>query len=167
MALAAAIRALPPSAFDFVRLACGSTPKRGLPAHRSRTKSEVVVEIVVRYDGADLAEVAAMTGLAPAEVVRAHTSTLWRVAFAASSRASATSSAAIHASRYPAASPRAPGCPPDRSRWPGVHRCLPAPPPAGGNIGTTDAVLWDPDRSPPRCFTPGTRVRFVDIEASR
>ena len=39
------------------------------------------VEIDVVYDGADLDEVARLTGLTPDEVVAAHTGTLWRVGF--------------------------------------------------------------------------------------
>src|SRR5690349_24380623 len=40
------------------------------------------VEIPVRYDGPDLAEVAALTGLSPDEVVALHTGARWTVAFA-------------------------------------------------------------------------------------
>jgi allophanate hydrolase subunit 1 len=40
-----------------------------------------VVEIPVTYDGADLAEVAELTGLTTAGVVAAHTGTPWTVAF--------------------------------------------------------------------------------------
>ena len=39
------------------------------------------IEIDVVYDGADLDEVARLTGMTPDEVVAAHTGTLWRVGF--------------------------------------------------------------------------------------
>jgi KipI family sensor histidine kinase inhibitor len=171
VALAAAIRALPtPRHSDFVRLACGSTPEKGpTSAPKSHEVGGGGVEIVVRYDGADLAEVAAMTGLAPAEVVRAHTSTLWRVAFGGfvpgfgylvggDPRLQVPRRESPR-TRVPAGSVALAG------EFTGVY---PRASPGGWQlIGTTDAVLWDPDRSPPAVLTPGTRVRFVDIEASR
>ena len=40
-----------------------------------------MVEIPVRYDGPDLADVARLTGLSEDEVVAAHTGMTWRVAF--------------------------------------------------------------------------------------
>lgn len=131
--------------------------------------SEGEVEIVVSYDGADLAEVASMTGLTPSEVVRAHTSTLWRVAFGGfvpgfgyliggdpllqvprreSPRTQVPAGSVALAGEFTGVYPRA---------SPGGWQL----------VGTTDAVLWDPDRSPPAVLTPGTLVRFVDIEASR
>ena len=41
--------------------------------------ADVVIDVV--YDGPDLAEVAGHTGLTSAQVIDAHTSTLWRVGF--------------------------------------------------------------------------------------
>jgi allophanate hydrolase subunit 1 len=41
----------------------------------------VEIEIDVVYDGADLDEVARLTGMTPDQVVAAHTGTLWRVGF--------------------------------------------------------------------------------------
>src|SRR5262249_54341998 len=46
------------------------------PADRS---ADVVIDVV--YDGPDLTEVANHTGLTTAQVIGAHTSTLWRVGF--------------------------------------------------------------------------------------
>jgi len=139
------------------------------PPPPSSPPAQGEVEIVVRYDGADLAEVAAMTGLDPAEVVRAHTSTLWRVAFGGfvpgfgylvggDPRLQVPRRESPR-TRVPAGSVALAG------EFTGVY---PRASPGGWQlIGTTDAVLWDPDRSPPAVLTPGTRVRFVDIEASR
>ena len=43
-------------------------------------------------------------------------------------------------------------------RWCGVY---PAASPGGWRIiGSTDAVLWDPDRPEPALLAPGTRVVF-------
>ncbi len=171
VALAAAIRALPtPRHSDFVRLACGSTPEKGpTSAPKSHEVGGGGVEILVRYDGADLEQVAALTGLTPAEVVRAHTSTLWRVAFGGfvpgfgylvggdprlqvprreSPRTQVPAGSVALAGEFTGVYPRA---------SPGGWQL----------IGTTDAVLWDPDRNPPAVLTPGSRVRFVDIAAPR
>ena len=46
---------------------------------RERTAASVVIDVV--YDGADLAEVADLTGLTTAQVINAHTATPWRVGF--------------------------------------------------------------------------------------
>ena len=123
----------------------------------------------MRYDGADLAEVAAMTGLDPAEVVRAHTSTLWRVAFGGFVPGFGYlvgGDPRLHVPRRESPRTRVPaGSVALAGEFTGVY---PRASPGGWQlIGTTDAVLWDPDRSPPAVLTPGTRVRFVDIEASR
>ena len=45
------------------------------------TDRQADVEIDVVYDGADLDEVARLTGMTPEQVVAAHTGTLWRVGF--------------------------------------------------------------------------------------
>ncbi len=50
-------------------------------AERGGCAATQVVEIPVRYDGPDLAEVAELTGLSVREVIAAHTGTDWRVAF--------------------------------------------------------------------------------------
>ncbi|WP_370630920.1 carboxyltransferase domain-containing protein [Paeniglutamicibacter sp. Y32M11] len=45
------------------------------------TDSGSLVEVPVYYDGEDLAEVAALTGLSIEAVINAHTTQLWRAAF--------------------------------------------------------------------------------------
>lgn len=154
---------------DLPALGAAARALAASPPPPSSPPAQGEVEIVVRYDGADLAEVAAMTGLDPAEVVRAHTSTLWRVAFGGfvpgfgylvggDPRLQVPRRESPR-TRVPAGSVALAG------EFTGVY---PRASPGGWQlIGTTDAVLWDPDRSPPAVLTPGTRVRFVDIEASR
>ncbi|WP_147318648.1 5-oxoprolinase subunit B family protein, partial [Cupriavidus oxalaticus] len=44
-------------------------------------RSDILVEIPVRYDGEDLAEVAGLLGITPEEVVRRHTGSEYTVAF--------------------------------------------------------------------------------------
>lgn len=160
---------------DFVRLPCGPTPQT---TRDSAPKSHEVagggrdegeVKILVRYDGADLAEVATMIGLTPAEVVRAHTSTPWRVAFGGFVPGFGYlvgGDPRLHVPRRESPRTQVPaGSVALAGEFTGVY---PRASPGGWRlIGTTDAVLWDPDRSPPAVLTPGTRVRFVDVEASR
>ena len=122
------------------------------------------VEVPVTYDGEDLAEVGALTGLGERGVVEAHTGQEWTVAFCgfapgfgylvgdgrAAARAAPQRPAHQGAGRRRRAGRR-------------VHRRLPArvprrlaadrphrPPP------------WDLDRDPPALLLPGVRVRFVE-----
>src|SRR5215472_13259716 len=50
-----------------------------LPVAEPASDAAAVIEIPVRYDGADLADVAALTGLSVAEVIAAHASGLYTV----------------------------------------------------------------------------------------
>lgn len=124
------------------------------------------VEIPVHYDGPDLGDVAALTGMAPAEVVLAHTETSWRVAFGgfapgfaylaegdrrlevprrADPRTSVPAGSVALAGRFSAVYPRA---------SPGGWQLL----------GRTDVVLFDVARQPPALLQPGDAVRFVDAD---
>ncbi|KAA2263484.1 allophanate hydrolase subunit 1 [Solihabitans fulvus] len=131
----------------------------GVP--RGRTEGQVV-EIDVRYDGEDLAEVAALTGLTEREVVDAHTGTPWRVAFCGfvpgfgylvggdpRLRVARRSTSRV---RVPAGSVAL------ADQFTGVY---PSSSPGGWQlIGRTDAVLWDAARQPPALLRPGVTVRF-------
>ena len=122
------------------------------------------IEIPVRYDGPDLAEVAELTRLDEAGVVAAHTGQVWTVAFCGflpgfgylvgesdalrvprrpSPRTAVPRGAVGLADEYTGAYPR---------RSPGGWQL----------IGTTDAVLWDADREPAALLRPGVKVRFVE-----
>ena len=123
-----------------------------------------VVEIAVRYDGPDLEEVAQLTGLAPDEVVTAHTGTPWRVGFGGFAPGFAylvggdprlvVARRAEPRTRVPAGSVGLAG------EFSGIY---PRESPGGWQlIGSTDVVLWDADRHPPALLIPGTTVRFVE-----
>ena len=73
----AALRAAALALADSVRVARGSAAG---PGPETAQKSHEV-EIPVHYDGPDLDDVAALTGLSRSEVVAAHTGRPWRVAF--------------------------------------------------------------------------------------
>jgi KipI family sensor histidine kinase inhibitor len=124
------------------------------------------VEIPVRYDGPDLADVAAHWGVPEREVARIHARTEFRVAFCGFAPGfgyltglpprydvprRATPRTAVPAGSVALAGP-----------YTGVY---PRSSPGGWQlIGTTDAVLWDHARVPAALLSPGTRVRFVPLE---
>lgn len=125
-----------------------------------------VVEIPVVYDGADLHEVAELTGLTPAEVVAAHTGTPWRVAFTGFAPGFGyleggdprldVPRRATPRVRVPAGAVGLAGC------FSGVY---PVESPGGWQlIGRTEVVLWDLDRDPPALLRPGISVLFVERE---
>ncbi|MCX4510340.1 allophanate hydrolase subunit 1 [Streptomyces sp. NBC_01619] len=129
-----------------------------------------VIEIPVRYDGPDLADVAALWGVAVQDVAAIHSSAEFHVAFcgfapgfgyltglderfAVSRRATPRTS--VPAGAVALAGP-----------YTGVY---PRSSPGGWQlIGTTETVLWDDAREPAALLSPGARVRFVPgAEGSR
>jgi KipI family sensor histidine kinase inhibitor len=123
------------------------------------------VTVPVTYDGPDLGAVAAHWSCDVAEVVRRHQATAYEAAFCGFAPGFAYLSAvgdslpevprlATPRTRVPAGSVALAG------RWCGVY---PVASPGGWQvIGTTDVVLWDPDRAEPALLAPGTRVRFTE-----
>ncbi len=121
------------------------------------------VELPTTYDGADLALVAEHWGVSPAEVVRRHTATEFRVAFCGFApgfgyltglpEELAVPRLDTPRARVPAGSVGLAG------RYCGVY---PSPSPGGWLlIGRTSVRLFDVDEDPPALLAPGTRVRFV------
>ncbi|MER8224547.1 allophanate hydrolase subunit 1 [Streptomyces sp. NPDC094143] len=122
-----------------------------------------VIEIPVRYDGPDLADVAAHWGVPEPEVARIHADTEFRVAFCGFAPGfgyltglpprydvprRATPRTSVPAGSVALAGP-----------YTGVY---PRSSPGGWQlIGTTGAVLWDHARVPAALLSPGARVRFV------
>ena len=120
------------------------------------------VEVAVRYDGPDLAEVARLTGRSEADVVSFHTGRPWRVAFGGFAPGfgylvpdgdpldvprRSTPRTAVPAGAVGLA-----------GTFSGVY---PRSSPGGWQlIGTTDAVLWDETADPPALLRPGATVRF-------
>lgn len=124
------------------------------------------VVIPVRYDGADLDEVAELLELSTAEVIAAHTGTVWRCAFVgfapgfgylespdgrlsvprrAQARTAIPAGAVALAGGYSAVYPR---------NTPGGWQL----------IGTTETRMWDVERDPPALVRAGDTVRFVDAK---
>lgn len=124
-----------------------------------------VVEIPVRYEGPDLEEVATLTQLTTAEVVAAHTGTPWRVGFGGFAPGFAYLVGGDRRLAVPRrSSPRTSvpvGAVGLAGEFSGIY---PRSSPGGWQlIGTTDVVLWDPDRDPPALLQPGSTVRFVEV----
>ncbi|MFI9153133.1 allophanate hydrolase subunit 1 [Streptomyces sp. NPDC053367] len=128
-------------------------------------RARAVIELPIRYDGPDLADVAAHWGVAEREVARIHAGTEFRVAFCGFAPGfgyltglppryevprRATPRTAVPAGAVALAGP-----------YTGVY---PRSSPGGWQlIGTTDAVLWDHTRVPAALLSPGARVRFVPV----
>jgi KipI family sensor histidine kinase inhibitor len=145
---------------DTVRLAAELSTADVPPAP---PRAREVIELPVRYDGPDLADVAAHWGVSGQEVARIHAATEFRVAFCGFAPGfgyltglpgrydvprRATPRTAVPAGSVALAGP-----------YTGVY---PRSSPGGWQlIGSTDAVLWDHARVPAALLAPGTRVRFV------
>lgn len=150
---------------DPARLATELTTSEVPPAP---PRAHETVELPVRYDGPDLADVAAHWGVSREEVARIHADTEFSVAFCgfapgfgyltglpqlydvprrATPRTSVPAGAVALAGPYTGVYPRS---------SPGGWQL----------IGSTDTVLWDHTRVPAALLSPGTRVRFVPVGSS-
>lgn len=120
--------------------------------------------IPVSYDGPDLADVAAATGLSAAEVIAAHTATPWRAAFVGFAPGFAYLVGGDPRLAVPRRSQSRTGVPAGSVALAGEYSAVyPRESPGGWQlIGTTDATLWDESAQPPAAIQPGRWVRFVD-----
>ena len=127
------------------------------PADRS---ADVVIDVV--YDGPDLAEVAGHTGLTTAEVISAHTSTLWLVGFSGFAPGFAYLVDGDPRLRVPRRSDPRTSVPPGSVALAGEFSAIyPRQSPGGWQlIGHTEAVLWDIERPSPALLTQGMWVQF-------
>ncbi|MGY0502411.1 5-oxoprolinase subunit B family protein [Nocardia sp. FBN12] len=127
---------------------------------------EPVVTIPVRYDGADLPEVAGLLDLSIPEVIAAHTGTVWRCAFVGfapgfgyltSPDGRLTVPRRTHArTAIPAGAVALAG---------GYSAVYPRGTPGGWQlIGSTDLRMWAVDRDPPALVRAGSAIRFVVSE---
>ncbi len=128
--------------------------------------SDNLVEIPVRYDGEDLADVAQLTGLSIAEVIRRHTESEFTVAFCGFAPGFGYlvgGDPALHVPRRQSPRTRIPmGSVALAGAFSGVY---PQNSPGGWQIlGTTPSKMWDIERDPGALFQPGYRVRFFDME---
>ncbi|MCW2899538.1 MAG: Allophanate hydrolase 2 subunit 1 [Streptosporangiaceae bacterium] len=125
-----------------------------------------LIEVPTRYDGADLAEVAALWDVPVEEVARVHAGTEFRVAFCGFAPGFAYLTGLPERYAVPRlATPRQAvpaGAVGLAGSYTGVY---PRSSPGGWQlIGRTEVVLWDPAREPAALLAPGTRVRFVPVD---
>ncbi|SDN45136.1 sensor histidine kinase inhibitor, KipI family [Klenkia soli] len=122
------------------------------------------LEVPVVYDGADLADVAAVLGCSVPEVVARHTGTVWTVAFCGFAPGFGYATAADGSWDVPRRST-------PRTRVPagavavagGFSAVYPRESPGGWQLlGRTELPVFDVDRDPAALLRPGVRVRFVD-----
>jgi KipI family sensor histidine kinase inhibitor len=151
-------------------LVCGLADPRGFAAEVAGWQVPPVeagrgdaVELPVRFDGPDLAEVAERWGMRPGQVAEVVTATPFRVAFCGFAPGfgyltglpdhlqvprRATPRTSVPAGSVGLAGPYA-----------GVY---PRSSPGGWQlVATTDAPLWDPAREPAALLTPGADVRLT------
>jgi KipI family sensor histidine kinase inhibitor len=125
--------------------------------------------IPVSYDGPDLADVAAATGLSEAEVIATHTGTPWRAAFVGFAPGFTYLVGGDPRLAVPRRSQSRTGVPAGSVALAGEYSAVyPRESPGGWQlIGTTDATLWDETAQPPAAIQPGRWVRFVDKKEGR
>lgn len=123
----------------------------------------VEVTLPVSYDGPDLAVVAEATGLAVDEVVRLHAATVYTAAFTGFAPGFAYLTGLPEQLQLPRRAEPRTRVPAGSVAVADVYTAVyPRESPGGWNLlGTTDAVLFDPDRVPAALLAPGTRVRFA------
>ncbi|MEV4644788.1 5-oxoprolinase subunit PxpB [Saccharopolyspora sp. NPDC049357] len=134
-------------------------PRGGL-----REESEQL-EVPVVYDGADLAEVARLTGLTEREVVDKHTGAEWKVAFGGFAPGFGYLSGGPQDLVVPRRSESRTAVPAGAVGLAGAFSGIyPRESPGGWQlIGHTDLQIFSIDRDPPALLRPGVRVRFREI----
>ncbi|WP_103336755.1 5-oxoprolinase subunit B family protein [Amycolatopsis sp. CA-126428] len=124
---------------------------------------EVVIPVV--YDGEDLADVAAETGLSVASLISRHTAGTYVSAFCGFAPGFAYltgSDPALHVPRRSSPRTRIPaGSVAIAGEYSAVY---PSASPGGWRLlGRTEVPVWDVERDPPNLLPPGTRVRFTAV----
>jgi KipI family sensor histidine kinase inhibitor len=122
-----------------------------------------LVEIAVRYDGVDLADVARACSLTVEQVITLHSEAEYEVSFCGFAPGFAYLSGLpreLHLPRRSSPRTRVPaGSVAIAATYSAVY---PRESPGGWHLlGTTTANLWDVSRDQPALLQPGTRVRFV------
>lgn len=136
------------------------------PAPADAAEAGDELEIPTRYDGADLADVAAGWGVTVPEAVRRISGTALRVAFCGFAPGFAYLTGLPESwavSRLASPRPRVPaGSVALAGPYAGIY---PSESPGGWRlVGRTDVPLFDVRRDPPARLLPGLRVRLVDVD---
>ncbi|GAB3696204.1 5-oxoprolinase subunit PxpB [Saccharopolyspora tripterygii] len=141
---------------DAVRAA---EPRAGLRDEGER------LEVPVVYDGADLAEVARLTGLTEREVVDKHTGAEWKVAFGGFAPGFGYLAGGPQDLVVPRRAESRTAVPAGAVGLAGAFSGIyPRESPGGWQlIGRTELQIFSIDRDPPALLRPGVRVRFREI----
>jgi KipI family sensor histidine kinase inhibitor len=139
-----------------------------LSASGTPTAGQADIEIGVVYDGADLQEVARLTGLTTEQIVAAHTRSPWRVGFGGFAPGFAYLIGGADADErlnVPRQSEPRTRVPAGSVALAGEFSAIyPRESPGGwqliGHITDETAALWDIDRDPPALLRPGMWVQF-------
>jgi KipI family sensor histidine kinase inhibitor len=126
----------------------------------SDRRADVVIDVV--YDGPDLAEVAGQTGLTIAQVIDAHTGSLWQVGFSGFAPGFAYLVDGDPRLRVPRRSEPRTAVPAGSVGLAGEFSAIyPRQSPGGWQlIGHSDAILWNLERPDPALLTRGMWVQF-------
>ncbi|MDU0478257.1 allophanate hydrolase subunit 1 [Staphylococcus chromogenes] len=144
-----------------------STIDLAKPVHSNSAQNREL-EIPVRYDGPDLAQVAELLGMSPEALVAKHQDTVWTAAFGGFAPGFAYLVAENPLGNAPRLSSPRPSIPAGSvglaGEFSGVY---PQSSPGGWQlIGSTDTKMWDVSRTDrPAFILPGDNVRFVEVKA--
>ncbi|UYB36765.1 carboxyltransferase domain-containing protein [Arthrobacter koreensis] len=165
------VDALAAAATVLVRFASRRDAVAGLPLLRALDFTHadadeprtVIIETV--YDGADLAEVARLTGLSEEAVVNAHTGTAWTAGFGGFAPGFTYLTGGDPALNVPRRSSPRTAVPPGAVALAGDYSAVyPRESPGGWQlIGRTAASMWDLSRPNPALISPGDLVQFTPI----
>jgi len=138
---------------------------RGTRPAEGTQPDEGLLEVPVVYDGADLADVARLTGLTERQVVEEHTAREWTVAFGGFAPGFgylAGGSERLEVPRRQESRTHVPaGSVALAGEFSGIY---PSASPGGWQlIGRTELETFRLDRDPPALLRPGVRVRFVEV----
>jgi KipI family sensor histidine kinase inhibitor len=135
------------------------------PAPAAAAGRQPVIEIPVRYDGPDLAEVARLAGLAVSEVIARHAASEYTVGWLGFSPGFPYLTGLNPALDVPRlAAPRLRVPRGSVAIAGGLAAVYPTDSPGGWRLlGQTTTVLWDAAREPPALLAPGMRVRFRPV----
>jgi KipI family sensor histidine kinase inhibitor len=156
-----------PSGWDAADLARRLRDVASAPAPALRTANEPALVIPAVYDGPDLGQVAAATGLTDLEVIARHAAARYRVGWLGFSPGFGylTGLDPALAAVPRRASPRVSVPAGSVAIAGGLAAVYPAASPGGWQlIGRTNRVLWDPGRDPPTLLAPGRQVRFQIVD---
>lgn len=123
--------------------------------------------IGVRYDGADLGDVARRLGISPEELVARHTAPTYAVGFVGFAAGFGYLLGGDPLLALPRRDEPRQRVPAGAVAIAGPYTaCYPTSGPGGWHLlGTTDARLFDPDREPPALMAPGAAIRFEAVRA--